>query len=508
MPYFVRFDTPSVKKYVFATKSLKEIRGASAILENLTHEDARKVINETKGEIFYLSGGSGLIMFNHETAAKDFASRLPQVFFQRTITAQVKIASKEFKESTPFAEVRAQLNTLLATTPPIAPIGVSLSPATPLCSACKANPVKKLHDFDADSSESLCEACLKKIDHMKKRKDKISHLPYLLGIAKHTNQKTATWNPPESLATVGEACETRKGYVGLIYADGNQMGRALERLEDHQPEDILQFQEIAEKYREFSQNLKNALEDAVYSSIMEAHPEGVIDEEGITQFASEILFLGGDDLLLVCPADHALAIGAKIAQKFEDTASIKKKGMSLSVGILIAQSQIPIYTMQAQAEQLLKSAKKHSFWLDKKDASSRAAIDFSVLTTSSAQDLSDSRESEWQLKDGTWLTGRPYSVQGILNLIDWAKRMRDEKISVGRLSQLQAACRISKAQGNLALFSLLGRMEPHKRDVMMQIFREAGAGSYEQPMWTMKPRWGQKTPYTVINDILEIFPFI
>src|SRR5215475_2110056 len=55
----IAFDTDRIKEYVFATDILKEIRGASNILDTLNRQDMPRCVG---GTCYYAHGGSGLFV--------------------------------------------------------------------------------------------------------------------------------------------------------------------------------------------------------------------------------------------------------------------------------------------------------------------------------------------------------------------------------------------------------------------------------------------------------------
>src|SRR5690348_2010640 len=63
----VALDTDHIKGYVFATDTLKEIRGASSILDHLNRVVMEEVANEFGKDVaepIYTNGGSGLFVIN------------------------------------------------------------------------------------------------------------------------------------------------------------------------------------------------------------------------------------------------------------------------------------------------------------------------------------------------------------------------------------------------------------------------------------------------------------
>ncbi len=509
MKYLVRIETPSVKKYVFATNQLKEIRGASALLEKLNQEECEKLAKKCNGLIFYLGGGSGLICFENQEQAKIFKAQLEKLYFERTGMSLVQVVGIDYDDNEEIGVQREWLNNKLGNTPPLQPYEQLLSTVKVVCNSCHRYPALDVRSYEGEEKKRICGICKKKIDVMREKSD----LYYTQGFTAYISKKKkqiVSWEPPQSFLEIGNACRNRNGYIGLIYADGNQMGRVLDLI-DSEKRGTNNLAEIADAYNHFSKLLNQTLQNAVYEALYVTLSEEFIFERK-SQVTSEILFQGGDDLLFACPADQALSIGIEIAKNFENNPEMRQHGMSLSLGILIAQSHLPIHTMLHQAEQLLKSAKKRSFWLEKNANELKGAIDFAVVTASTARELEYVRKEEWELDTDqdtqTKLTARPYSIEELENLLSWIRRLKTNEISVGRLSQLETACRVSKAQGNLAWYSLLGRMHPQQRKVMSEVLRAFGANKEDNPLWTRRKGEGKEFDYTVINDILEIYPFL
>ncbi|WP_353930210.1 type III-B CRISPR-associated protein Cas10/Cmr2 [Okeanomitos corallinicola TIOX110] len=199
----------------------------------------------------------------------------------------------------------------------------------------------------------------------------------------------------ESLTHLGKVSN---GYIAYIYADGNNMGGAIQKIRTPQ------------KYQNFSQDVDNATRYAVFLTLAEnLHPRQLqgIDESksklknGDFIHPFEILTIGGDDILLIVPADKALQIAKMIGESFEkillreiqipeveikDGYEVKGKisetnkihrfakqisgnkqcSLSMSSGVLITAYNTPIYYAEDLTEQLMKSAKKYAKSLKEK----------------------------------------------------------------------------------------------------------------------------------------------
>ena len=66
----VALDTDHIKQYVFATDKLKEIRGASSLLDRLNRGVMPTLAKSYSGVMIYANGGSGLFLINSAKAVE------------------------------------------------------------------------------------------------------------------------------------------------------------------------------------------------------------------------------------------------------------------------------------------------------------------------------------------------------------------------------------------------------------------------------------------------------
>ncbi len=222
------------------------------------------------------------------------------------------------------------------------------------------------------------------------------------------------WNQPDSapehLEAIGEAAQGgAQGYVGFIYADGNNVGHTLEGCRT--PID----------FRKRSQGLTEAVRGAVKQSLQD-----MIE-------SVEVLAIGGDDTLLIVPGDVALEVSRRICQMFQETleqAGFRRDGAgapTMSAGVVMADSHNPVSFMRDLAEQLLKNAKRRA------RETGTGTVDFLVLKSQStlATSLDHLRES-WPLAqtdtaamERLLLTRRPYTLDELARLLALAREARD-----------------------------------------------------------------------------------
>ncbi|MGV0026857.1 type III-B CRISPR-associated protein Cas10/Cmr2 [Phormidesmis priestleyi] len=256
-----------------------------------------------------------------------------------------------------------------------------------------------------------------------------------------------------SVREIGNA-STPSGFVAYIYADGNNMGGYIQRIK------------TPEEYKQFSKDIFDATERSVYRAIAKhLHPhklENLTDPDHRNRndcviHPFEILAIGGDDVMLIVPANQALAIAKTIGEEFEhhliktkryplekpcsdqaahryspQHAPTSQCSLSMSIGVLLTAENTPIYYAEELTSQLLKSAKKRVKDLKKEHNYHSGTIDFltmkSVTMISSSisefrtQGLTKTRHKQPTLK----LYASPYTlyeIGGLLNTVQALKRV-------------------------------------------------------------------------------------
>lgn len=253
------------------------------------------------------------------------------------------------------------------------------------------------------------------------------------------------------------------GYIGIIYADGNNVGRLIATLK------------TPERYFDTSKKLSNAARIAVFKALADyLQPvETPPDESGKPfLYPFEILSIGGDDLLLIVPGDKAFDIALTIGLTFETELAKRlpapEQGLSsaafqgrysadsqviandyrpsigLSAGVIIAQENAPIFFLRDLVEELLKSAKK----LAKQNAQQGyygGAVDFMVMKsiTMVTDDIKAFRKAA--LGDGDArkqeplrrLTARPYTWHEFAGLLETVRALQRVKMPRSQLYRIR-----------------------------------------------------------------------
>jgi len=242
----------------------------------------------------------------------------------------------------------------------------------------------------------------------------------------------------------------RRGYVGLVYADGNGMGR------------LVQETDSPETCQAFSTIIDDSIREACYHALTQVcSPEVTAIREGRSNgpLPADILLLGGDDLLVLLPADLALDFALIVMEKFESLTgkriatlreekartffqSRKVERMTISCGVAFATASYPFYLLLDLAEELLRNAKK---------AGSRdpnvgqyfapAYIDFHLVVGPQGADLAAVREMDYLVgvSDNRQRTLRPYSADRLVTLRNGARLLQGARTPRSKLQDLWTA---------------------------------------------------------------------
>lgn len=344
-----------------------------------------------------------------------------------------------------------------------------------------------------------------------------------------------------SLREIGAACN-RKGFVAYIYADGNNIGSYIQK-------NI----KTPEAYQRFSEKISEATEQAVYRAIAQHlqpvhyQPDDKSDRKRPSWIHPfEILTIGGDDVFLVVPADKALAIAHSLATEFEshllthyptppnfEADEIHRYRpfppqpdsqceLSMSIGVLIAAENTPIYYAQALVEQLLKSAKQKAKTLTKSGYRG-GTVDFLILkaVTAISSNLAEFREKgltkSHSGKAKLKLYGAPYTLHELSGLIKTAEALSEKKFPASQLYQLRSLLDQGKRTAILNYRYFRVRLKDNAKQVLEDAFETAwcsaktNGGNLAPWMSLHEPsstKTDDKTTYeTIWRELIDLMSF-
>lgn len=345
-----------------------------------------------------------------------------------------------------------------------------------------------------------------------------------------------------SLREVGNAS---KDFVAYIYADGNNMGGHIQKKI-----------RTPEAYRHFSDAVSKATEQSVYWALaqhLSPHQlQGIDDAEtqgrdGKWIHPFEILTIGGDDVLLVVPANKALAIAQTLSEEFERIllslepslavisedlqhsqkdihryqpaqAKPSQCQLSMSVGVLITAEDTPIYYAEKLVSQLLKSAKKKAKQLKQDWKYYGGTIDFLVMksVTMLSSSIEEFRQSGLiiQGKPKLKLYGAPYTLHEIGGLIETAQALKAVDFPRSQLYQIRSLLERGKRTAMLNYRYFRVRLGKDKQRLLEEAFENAWCqpkdsqnGGNLAPWMSLKENTGT-TYETIWRELVDLYPFI
>jgi CRISPR-associated protein Cmr2 len=268
---------------------------------------------------------------------------------------------------------------------------------------------------------------------------------------------------PNDFNEFRQFAEASKDYIGLIYADANNMGKMMEHLE------ALRDREA------FAKGVDGAIHKAIAHAINKFLPIVTIEreeklkkeKEKVPVFPFDLLLVGGDDIVMITDATKAMEVACVMAQQFRalanDPQTFKNKGqisehirdllqkgrMSLSISVVLAPVKYPFGLLQDMAESALKFAKKaaHDDRAKLKEEDQKqfdgSRINFFVVTGGSKPDFKDIYKDLYYKRTGDdqslefHATLRPYTPEELQTLLE-AIRAR-KNLGRTKLHQLREA---------------------------------------------------------------------
>ena len=450
--FVIVVDMPSIKKYVFGTDPLNEIRGASARLDWLNRSEMERCLREYpdmgRVEKIYANGGSAqfLVHGSDNTTIKAACESMTRYIREQTggeIGIVYGIAPLEgevfYPEAARMAHFQLRCQREFATYHRSA----SLIPIMMGCESAPDLPASRISRDGDILSKSSYEKAKEGRDtrHNGLWNEWMQHLADTgLWLAKAHWQELRCQRTTE----IG-ARSSWEGYLGVVYADGNAMGKFVQAIDQR------------ETFRQFSRIVDESIREACFSSLNEVlkseinKVREVVEQRGHPEpLPADILLLGGDDLLVAVPADRALDFAMRVTDAFESLTKAKiadlpdavrdqfgSEGFTISSGVAVARSNYPFYLALDLAEQLLKNAKRQDSYTGHGGEQTPARIDFHVVTGSNSYALKQVREDTYGVLTEARRTLRPLSCSQLETLRTSIKELRTVQFPRSKLHELQ-----------------------------------------------------------------------
>ncbi len=350
----------------------------------------------------------------------------------------------------------------------------------------------------------------------------------------------------EILQSLTHLSKVSNGYVAYIYADGNNMGGYIQNIR------------TPKKYKEFSEDIDNATKYSVYQALAHnLHPRklrGVNDSESTLQDGDiihpfEIITIGGDDIILIVPADKALSIAKMIGEQFEkillkqvnlvdaEGKNVQIKGeyqielppnkchryswqnaepsqceLSMSSGVLITAYNTPIYYAEKLTYQLLKSAKKYAKKLKKADYCG-GTVDFFTMkaVTMISSNIEEFRQQALTKDRGAKLKlyAAPYTLHELEGLIKAIAALKKANFPKSQLYQIRSFLEQGKHTAILNYRYFRVRLKQGQavlRDDFEEAWCKAKTNEGNLAPWMFESE--ERIYETIWREIVDLYDFI
>ncbi|MFH1114078.1 MAG: hypothetical protein V1792_09180 [Pseudomonadota bacterium] len=502
-PQLVVLDFPGIKRFVFGTDRLVEIRGASALLDRLNRDVIPQFISEKYGSkggrCVFAGGGAGQFIIEDtlENIHRTFHEIQGEVHRQsggllHTIIGVAPL-NGDFRTALDAAFLDLQANKFQRPFDPSPGLHTGFVRECDSCSgmACEVNAF-------SDETRILCKACAQKQKMGWERGLWNKFSDYLKIHEIHPEQSGEL--RPKDFEEIGSRCRTKRGYTALVYGDGNAIGKLVKQIGKE------------EEFGRFSAVLDNSVREACHEALWRHCP--VVDGK----IPADILLLGGDDLMVYMSADNAMPFAIDVARLFEqktreallktDQSFLENKlggrGLTISIGIAYGKSHTPISIMVDQAEEVLnKSAKKRGSALVGNDAYTPPCIDFHLTGHFNQASVADSRRHHLTFRtprgEEVHLYRGPYTLEEAEALLEHAGNLVRSGIPRSRLHRMRDAPFKGKINGTLEMLTLYNgcRTTEQKQTIWKALDRF-------DCLPVMPWRVGEIATSTVLVDLLEI----
>jgi hypothetical protein len=537
MPRFLLVtDTPGIKQFVFGTDPLAEVRGASSLLDWLNREESERILRAdlqrhgaSLERTVYANGGAGQFVLDAKTTeAVDQAVAALARCYRKETGGEVRIAwgvaelpgQAGYRGALEAAHGQMRSRREMASASRV----TSLFPFARECQSASHLTVP----FKPEGTGGrllLSEAC------DRKRREAYQSRRYgaWSGWLQHLQERGLPWPPRESwdrlrCEELGQIAQVgaRRDYLGLVYADGNAMGRLVQEL--NSVDTCNTFSEIVDRsVRAACYKALDTVCAAEIARVRQLQEEG----RGGRPLPADILLLGGDDLLVVLPATRALPFVLEVTRCFEELTRMeiehaggevraffekrlrdkegRPRGMTISCGVALSRAGYPFYLLLDLAESLLKSSKKvGSAAPPATETWAPACVDFHQVTGASNYELEVLRTEDYRTDTAHRRTLRPYTVERLDRLRQGVQGLREVRFPRSKINALfEAALESAPARAERLAREIFGRCKPPLRRALWQAVQ--GMGRAEKTFPWCGNRGEQATALADLAEAFDLF---
>lgn len=431
-----------VKRYVFETPGLNEIRGASTLLDDWTEEGAEAVSQEIGPETVLQAVASTLLFLapaEKDERGERWDARLRRMLYEKTGTAfaavgLVEIPAKVLMEN--YLEAMSAVHKALERDRAQAKLPIMEAlPFETRCHLCRTRPAEGWTMLPGEAEPvPLCRACeTKRAIGLQERSAKLIEVMKWIGKDFSSLGLPSTDWMARAIGTVSEGGfipdDARRPLLATIYGDGNNFGAVVSKLQS-MPMAL-----------QWTQRVKWTTRAAVAIALARATQETAMDRGWkpgeapiLKRLPFQVLVMGGDDLILLAWAPAGVRFAQYFLQmidlEFQQGAEPRLTGqqpITFSLGMLIADHKAPVRrTVEFTEKALLKWAKRA--FQERQSGQGTVAM-LLALTPEQIPANLEAYCQQMYMRCGEFfdlcLTLRPFTAEELGFLLEKARQLRD-----------------------------------------------------------------------------------
>ena len=424
MAYLYGASIQGIQGFIFETNKLKEIVGASDLVERFCSSPFLKKFGKSHKisiadkDILREAGGNIRIIFNEKSDVEKIVKYFPQYVMRQAYGITLSQAVVEFDED--YNEQKEVLERQLIHARNQASLPLDSHFAIMKQAPRTGKPVYRHAKGDPYDQGSW----------QKRKNSENGRENILLG-------KLDLQNLYEKFPLKMEAISNAENKVAVIHADGNKMGLMLQQLSRKLEGE--KSGEVQKVFKEVSEYISKATNEAVKDAF---HAVFETDTETIP---FRPIVIGGDDVTVICDAGYAIAFTQRYLEKFEantreNFSTLVRRykldefsdGLTACAGIAYCNHKFPFHYAAELAESLCGYAK---------EASGREAscLAYHNIQSSFVLDYRQFIDDELTTRDGVTLLYAPYYIHRQTSsrptvdaLLELYKVMNGEDIPLGK----------------------------------------------------------------------------
>lgn len=370
--YLYGASVQGIQSFIFETNKLKEIVGASELVEEICTSVFAELLNKKKKDLYddanAITNAAGNIkyLFEDKTSCESIVLNFPK---------EVMIKAPGITISQAVVEVKSELTSehfnLLEDKLKVQRNKIEKPLHSALMISERARKTGNAGAYWIKRENEVID-----IPQFLKRKSVDNSVTNLS--EKLTGKKISTKEFTYEIEDIAEGQKGSKNWIAVIHADGNNLGKLIQQMAKALPDKS--EADIKHAFKEFSRKL----DEATVCAAQNAYKEVIVKAENASKkIPIRPVVLGGDDLTVVIRGDLALDFTNVFLKQFEKLTAEKlsdlvkkyglsqiKNGLTACAGISYVKPSYPFHYAVGLAEELCAFAKKEAKDINPENTSS------------------------------------------------------------------------------------------------------------------------------------------